>query len=82
MKGFYFPGSELHYPETTVYVFTSVLCVVVLIRTTPYAVYSPETYEGHWRQLTVRTSRLKQTMAMVFFNPQVMRSLVISACLL
>ncbi|XP_043094661.1 LOW QUALITY PROTEIN: tRNA (uracil-5-)-methyltransferase homolog A [Puntigrus tetrazona] len=40
------------------------------IRTTPYAVYSPETYEGHWRQLTVRTSRIKQTMAMVFFNPQ------------
>ncbi|KTG43206.1 hypothetical protein cypCar_00010782 [Cyprinus carpio] len=40
------------------------------IRTTPYAVYSPETYEGHWRQLTVRTSRIKQTMAIVFFNPQ------------
>lgn len=40
------------------------------IRTTPYAVYSPETYEGHWRQLTVRTCRTKQTMAMVFFNPQ------------
>ncbi|KAI7813700.1 tRNA (uracil-5-)-methyltransferase homolog A [Triplophysa rosa] len=40
------------------------------IRTTPYAVYSPETYEGHWRQLTVRTCRTKQTMAIVFFNPQ------------
>ncbi|XP_073696411.1 tRNA (uracil-5-)-methyltransferase homolog A [Garra rufa] len=40
------------------------------IRTTPYAVYSPETYEGNWRQLTVRTTRIKQTMAMVFFNPQ------------
>ncbi|XP_059406947.1 tRNA (uracil-5-)-methyltransferase homolog A-like [Carassius carassius] len=40
------------------------------IRSTPYAVYSPETYEGHWRQLTVRTSRIKQTMAIVFFNPQ------------
>lgn len=47
-----------------------VQCFQQFIRTTPYAVYSPETYEGHWRQLTVRTSRLKQTMAMVFFNPQ------------
>ncbi|KAA0716949.1 tRNA (uracil-5-)-methyltransferase -like protein A [Triplophysa tibetana] len=40
------------------------------IRTTPYAVYSPETYAGHWRQLTVRTCRTTQTMAIVFFNPQ------------
>ncbi|XP_051277896.1 tRNA (uracil-5-)-methyltransferase homolog A [Dicentrarchus labrax] len=40
------------------------------IRTTPYSVYSPETYEGHWKQLTVRTTRTKQAMAVVFFNPQ------------
>ncbi|XP_035234581.1 tRNA (uracil-5-)-methyltransferase homolog A [Anguilla anguilla] len=40
------------------------------IRTTPYSVYSPETYEGHWKQLTVRTSRTGQIMVMVFFNPQ------------
>ncbi|XP_070760377.1 tRNA (uracil-5-)-methyltransferase homolog A [Enoplosus armatus] len=40
------------------------------IRTTPYCVYSPETYEGHWKQLTVRTTRTKQAMAIVFFNPQ------------
>ncbi|XP_077378324.1 tRNA (uracil-5-)-methyltransferase homolog A [Festucalex cinctus] len=40
------------------------------IRSTPYDVYSPETYEGHWKQLTVRTSRTKQAMAIVFFNPQ------------
>ncbi|KAK1892637.1 tRNA (uracil-5-)-methyltransferase like A [Dissostichus eleginoides] len=40
------------------------------IRTTPYSVYSPETYEGHWKQLTVRTTRTKQAMAMAFFNPQ------------
>ncbi|XP_071390402.1 tRNA (uracil-5-)-methyltransferase homolog A isoform X2 [Centroberyx affinis] len=40
------------------------------IKTTPYSVYSPETYEGHWKQLTVRTTRTKQAMAMVFFNPQ------------
>ncbi|KAJ8285995.1 hypothetical protein GJAV_G00033300 [Gymnothorax javanicus] len=40
------------------------------IRTTPYSVYSPETYEGHWKQLTVRTSRTGQIMIMVFFNPQ------------
>ncbi|KAJ4942077.1 hypothetical protein JOQ06_011947 [Pogonophryne albipinna] len=31
---------------------------------------SPETYEGHWKQLTVRTTRTKQAMAMAFFNPQ------------
>lgn len=40
------------------------------IRTTPYSVYSPETYAGHWKQLTVRTSRTGQAMAIVFFNPQ------------
>lgn len=40
------------------------------IRTTPYAVYSPETYDGHWKQLTVRTTRTNEAMAMLFFNPQ------------
>ncbi|XP_030272509.1 tRNA (uracil-5-)-methyltransferase homolog A [Sparus aurata] len=40
------------------------------IRTTPYSVYSPETYDGHWKQLTVRTTRTKQAMAIAFFNPQ------------
>ncbi|KAJ8380208.1 hypothetical protein SKAU_G00009860 [Synaphobranchus kaupii] len=40
------------------------------IRTTQFSVYSPETYEGHWKQLTVRTSRTGQIMIMVFFNPQ------------
>uniref|UniRef100_A0A8C5H376 tRNA (uracil(54)-C(5))-methyltransferase n=1 Tax=Gouania willdenowi TaxID=441366 RepID=A0A8C5H376_GOUWI len=40
------------------------------IRTTAYSVYSPETYEGHWKQLTVRTTRTKQAMAIVFFHPQ------------
>lgn len=40
-------------------------------RTTPYSVYSPETYEGHWKQLTVRTTRTKEAMAIVFFHPQV-----------
>ncbi|XP_061115501.1 tRNA (uracil-5-)-methyltransferase homolog A [Conger conger] len=40
------------------------------IRTTSYSVYSPETYEGHWKQLTVRTSRTGQVMIMVYFNPQ------------
>uniref|UniRef100_A0A8C9YKA1 tRNA (uracil(54)-C(5))-methyltransferase n=1 Tax=Sander lucioperca TaxID=283035 RepID=A0A8C9YKA1_SANLU len=40
------------------------------IRTTSYSVYSPETYEGHWKQLTVRTTRTKQAMAVAFFNPQ------------
>ncbi|NXM66802.1 TRM2A methyltransferase, partial [Serilophus lunatus] len=40
------------------------------IRSTPYSVYSPETYEGHWKQLTVRTSRNKHIMAIAYFNPQ------------
>nr|XP_060641687.1 tRNA (uracil-5-)-methyltransferase homolog A isoform X1 [Anolis sagrei ordinatus] len=40
------------------------------IRSTPYDVYSPETYEGHWRQLTVRISRNQHIMAIVYFNPQ------------
>uniref|UniRef100_A0A8D0EX98 tRNA (uracil(54)-C(5))-methyltransferase n=1 Tax=Strix occidentalis caurina TaxID=311401 RepID=A0A8D0EX98_STROC len=40
------------------------------IRSTPYSVYSPETYEGHWKQLTVRTSRNGHVMAIVYFNPQ------------
>lgn len=40
------------------------------IRTTPYSVYSPVTYEGHWKQLTVRTTRTGQAMAIAFFNPQ------------
>ncbi|XP_014123874.2 tRNA (uracil-5-)-methyltransferase homolog A [Zonotrichia albicollis] len=40
------------------------------IRSTPYSVYSPETYEGHWKQLTVRTSRHGHIMAIAYFNPQ------------
>ncbi|KAL8180274.1 UNVERIFIED_CONTAM: tRNA methyltransferase 2 [Gekko kuhli] len=40
------------------------------IRSTPYSVYSPETYDGHWKQLTVRTSRNGHIMAIAYFNPQ------------
>ncbi|NWR33941.1 TRM2A methyltransferase, partial [Tachuris rubrigastra] len=40
------------------------------IRSTPYSVYSPETYAGHWKQLTVRTSRSGHIMAIAYFNPQ------------
>uniref|UniRef100_A0A674F036 tRNA (uracil(54)-C(5))-methyltransferase n=1 Tax=Salmo trutta TaxID=8032 RepID=A0A674F036_SALTR len=61
-------------PSDSIHVTTEAKRVVSefqkFIRTTPYSVYSPETYEGHWKQLTVRTSRTKQAMAMVFFNPQ------------
>ncbi|TKS77953.1 tRNA (uracil-5-)-methyltransferase -like protein A [Collichthys lucidus] len=49
------------------------------IRTTSYSVYSPETYEGHWKQLTVRTTRTKQAMAVVFFNPQKLEEEEVSA---
>ncbi|KAM4746136.1 tRNA (uracil-5-)-methyltransferase homolog A [Anableps anableps] len=49
------------------------------IRTTSYSAYSPETYEGHWKQLTVRTTRTKQAMAIVFFNPQKLEEEELSA---
>ncbi|XP_023199270.1 tRNA (uracil-5-)-methyltransferase homolog A isoform X2 [Xiphophorus maculatus] len=49
------------------------------IRTTKYSVYSPETYEGHWKQLTVRTTRTKQAMAIIFFNPQKLEEEELSA---
>lgn len=40
-------------------------------RSTPYSAYDPETYSGHWKQLTVRTSRRSQAMAIAYFHPQV-----------
>lgn len=40
------------------------------IRSTQYSAYDPETYSGHWKQLTVRTSRRGQAMAVVYFHPQ------------
>ncbi|XP_077317834.1 tRNA (uracil-5-)-methyltransferase homolog A isoform X3 [Lithobates pipiens] len=40
------------------------------IRSTSFAVYSPETYEGHWKQLTVRSSRRGHVMVIVYFHPQ------------
>ncbi|XP_058231709.1 tRNA (uracil-5-)-methyltransferase homolog A isoform X1 [Hemibagrus wyckioides] len=61
------PSDTIHVPEGAKRV---VLAFQNYIRSTPYAVYSPETYEGHWRQLTVRTSRTNQIMAVVFFHPQ------------
>ncbi|XP_034154972.2 tRNA (uracil-5-)-methyltransferase homolog A [Pangasianodon hypophthalmus] len=61
------PSDTVHVPAAAKRV---VLAFQNYIRTTPYAVYSPEKYEGHWRQLTVRTSRTNQIMAIVFFHPQ------------
>lgn len=40
-------------------------------RSTPYSAYDPETYSGHWKQLTVRISRRGQAMAIAYFHPQV-----------
>lgn len=61
-------------PSDTIHVSAAAKRVVSevqqFIRTTPYAVYSPETYDGHWKQLTVRTTRTNEAMAMLFFNPQ------------
>ncbi|KAK2845329.1 hypothetical protein Q7C36_010183 [Tachysurus vachellii] len=61
------PSDTIHVPEGAKRL---VVAFQNYIRSTPYAVYSPETYEGHWRQLTVRTSRTSQIMAVVFFHPQ------------
>ncbi|XP_073415144.1 tRNA (uracil-5-)-methyltransferase homolog A [Dendrobates tinctorius] len=40
------------------------------IRASPYVVYSPESYGGHWKQLTVRSTRKGHVMAIVYFHPQ------------
>ncbi|MBN3298897.1 TRM2A methyltransferase, partial [Amia calva] len=61
------PSDTVHVPVHTKRV---VKAFQEYIRTTPYTVYCPETYEGHWKQLTVRTSRAGEIMAMVYFNPQ------------
>ncbi|XP_075913910.1 tRNA (uracil-5-)-methyltransferase homolog A-like, partial [Petromyzon marinus] len=41
-----------------------------LVRQSKYDVYDPHTYRGHWRQLTVRTSRCNELMAILTFHPQ------------
>nr|KAF6468438.1 tRNA methyltransferase 2-like protein A [Rousettus aegyptiacus] len=41
-----------------------------LAKSTAYSAYDPETYSGHWKQLTVRTSRRGQAMAIAYFHPQ------------
>ncbi|NXG65835.1 TRM2A methyltransferase, partial [Hemiprocne comata] len=61
------PFDTIHIPATAKKV---VKAFQDYIRSTPYSVYSPETYEGHWKQLTVRTSRNGHIMAIVYFNPQ------------
>ncbi|XP_068013426.1 tRNA (uracil-5-)-methyltransferase homolog A [Melanerpes formicivorus] len=61
------PFHTIHIPAVTKKV---VKAFQDYIRSTPYSVYSPETYEGHWKQLTVRTSRNGHIMAIVYFNPQ------------
>ncbi|XP_053327305.1 tRNA (uracil-5-)-methyltransferase homolog A [Spea bombifrons] len=61
------PYDTIHIPAVTKKV---VKAFQEYIRTTPYACYSPESYEGHWKQLTVRSSRKGQVMAIVYFHPQ------------
>ncbi|XP_063000230.1 tRNA (uracil-5-)-methyltransferase homolog A [Elgaria multicarinata webbii] len=61
------PFDTIHIPAVTKKV---VKAFQDYIRSTPYTVYSPETYEGHWKQLTVRTSRSGHIMAIAYFNPQ------------
>ncbi|KAM6155703.1 tRNA (uracil-5-)-methyltransferase homolog A [Rhynchocyon petersi] len=61
------PFDTVHIPEATKQV---VRAFQEFIRSTPYSAYDPETYEGYWKQLTVRTSRRKQAMAIAYFHPQ------------
>ncbi|MGH0183059.1 UNVERIFIED_CONTAM: hypothetical protein FKN15_011149 [Acipenser sinensis] len=61
------PFDTIHIPDATKRV---VKVFQDYIRTTGFSVYSPETYEGHWKQLTVRTTRTNEIMAVVYFNPQ------------
>ncbi|XP_035135607.1 tRNA (uracil-5-)-methyltransferase homolog A [Callithrix jacchus] len=61
------PFDTVHIPEATKQV---VKAFQEYIRSTPYSAYDPETYTGHWKQLTVRTSRRRQAMAIAYFHPQ------------
>ncbi|XP_075390353.1 tRNA (uracil-5-)-methyltransferase homolog A isoform X1 [Tenrec ecaudatus] len=61
------PYDTVHIPEATKQV---VRTFQEFIRSTPYSAYNPETYAGHWKQLTVRTSRRGQAMAIAHFHPQ------------
>uniref|UniRef100_A0A8C5KF25 tRNA (uracil-5-)-methyltransferase homolog A n=1 Tax=Jaculus jaculus TaxID=51337 RepID=A0A8C5KF25_JACJA len=61
------PFDTVHIPEATKQV---VKAFQEFIRSTPYSAYDPETYTGHWKQLTVRTSRRGQAMAIAYFHPQ------------
>ncbi|KAM5189592.1 tRNA (uracil-5-)-methyltransferase homolog A isoform 2-T2 [Callospermophilus lateralis] len=61
------PFDTVHIPEATKRVVKS---FQEFIRSTPYSAYDPETYTGHWKQLTVRTSRRGQAMAIAYFHPQ------------
>ncbi|XP_037679561.1 tRNA (uracil-5-)-methyltransferase homolog A isoform X2 [Choloepus didactylus] len=61
------PFDTMHIPEAAKRV---VKAFQEFIRSTPYSAYDPETYAGHWKQLTVRTSRRGQAMAIAYFHPQ------------
>ncbi|XP_077016516.1 tRNA (uracil-5-)-methyltransferase homolog A isoform X2 [Tamandua tetradactyla] len=61
------PFDTMHIPEAAKRV---VKAFQEFIRSSPYSAYNPETYTGHWRQLTVRTSRRSQAMAIAYFHPQ------------
>ncbi|XP_021040942.1 tRNA (uracil-5-)-methyltransferase homolog A isoform X1 [Mus caroli] len=65
------PFDTVHIPEATKQV---VKAFQEFIRSTPYSAYDPETYTGHWKQLTVRTSRRGQAMAIAYFHPQKLSS--------
>lgn len=65
------PFDTVHIPQATKQL---VKAFQEFIRSTPYSAYDPETYTGHWKQLTVRTSRRGQAMAIAHFHPQKLSS--------
>ena len=61
------PATCLHVPEKSKSV---VQAFQSYIRQSPLPAYDPTTHDGHWRMLTVRTTRLGAVMAIVTFHRQ------------
>ncbi|XP_078740346.1 tRNA (uracil-5-)-methyltransferase homolog A [Lampetra fluviatilis] len=61
------PAGCAHVDSATVEV---ALATQTLVRQSKYDVYDPHSYRGHWRQLTVRTSRCQELMVILTFHPQ------------
>lgn len=63
-------GSPLDVPFLSDAMGIVVKCFQTYLTDSEYRGFNPEDHTGHWRQLSVRTSRLGHVMAMVDFHPQ------------